>query len=257
MEGIGKLRMSDDYIFGWNSRLYEAPKDMNFMTSAVYTNATGIDVKIRPNVSNGMIMSSLGMTQEEVLLDPPVKYKIVFSVVENCIDEFDEIMDMLSEREFDNHVWKNTKNKEVVIPTKSVKKSQSKHKIGKVEYIRYEWKMTGSLSEVMALCYIIESSVEIFGKCWGVTEDGEKVCQMKYPIGSIVCIDGDKSTDYLVLDWSFDLLSPSFHNTYDVVAMVERPGSAVFGYDKRQSVNESRISPSRNIRIDDILEGDE
>lgn len=254
MEGTGKLRMSDSYIFGWNSRIYEAPKDMNVMVSAVYTNGTGIDVKIRPNISNGMITSSMGETTDEVLLDPPVKYKIVFSVSKDCIEEFDEIMNMLLERNFDNEVWKNSKKKETVVTAKSVVKTQTDHRIGKVDYVRYEWKMTGSLSEVMALCYIIESSVDIFGKCWGVTEDGEKVCQMKYPIGSIVCVDNEKSTDFLVLDWHFDLLSPNFHHSYDVVSIVEKPGSAVVGYDRRQIVNESRISWSRNSRIDDILE---
>ena len=254
MEGTGKLRMSDSYIFGWNSRIYEAPKDMNVMVSAVYTNGTGIDVKIRPSVSNSMITSSMTTMNEEVLLDPPVKYKIVFSVSNDCIEEFDEIMNMLLERKFDNEVWKNSKKKETVVPTKSVVKAQAVHKIGKVDYVRYEWSMTGYLSEVMALCYIIESSVDIFGKCWGVTEDGEKVCQMKYPIGSIVCVDNDKSTDFLVLDWYFDLLSPNFHHSYDVVSIVEKPGSAVVGYDRRQLLNESRISWSRNSRIDDILE---
>ena len=77
---------------------------------------------------------------------------------------------------------------------------------------------------------------------------------MKYPIGSIVCVDNDKSTDFLVLDWHFDLLSPNFHHSYDVVSIVEKPGSAVVGYDRRQLLNESRISWSRNSRIDDILE---
>ena len=85
MEGTDKLRMSDSYIFGWNSRIYETPKDMNVMVSAVYTNGTGIDVKIRPSISNGMITSSMGETTDEVLLDPPVKYKIVFSVSKDCI----------------------------------------------------------------------------------------------------------------------------------------------------------------------------
>lgn len=249
MEVMTKLRMNDSYIFGWNSRIYEAPKSMGLMVSAVYTNGTGIDIKIRPNI--GYVSPD---TYDEVLMDPPVKYKIIFSVMKECLGEFDDIINILMNTEFDNNVWKNSKKTESVLPTKIYSKNESEHKIGKIDYVRYEWEMSGALSEVMALCYIIESSVEIFGKCWGVNEDGEKVCQMKYPIGSIVCVDGDKSTDFLVLDWSFDLLSPNFYHRYDVVAMVEKPGSAVVGYDRRQLLNEERISWSRNSRIDDILE---
>lgn len=247
--------MSDSFIFGWNSRLYDIPKGKTgttFMVSAVYTNDTGIDVKIRP-VSQ--YRESQSLDSDDIMMDPPVGYKLTFSVATSCGEEFEEILDGLMTKEFDNHVWKTSKNKEKVkVDRNSIIKAQSEHKIGKVDYVRYEWTMKSCMSEVMAACYVVESAVEIFGKCWGVTEDGEKVCQMKFPVGSMVNLEGNKSEDWLVLDWSFDLLSPSFHHTYEVVAMVEKPGSAVVSYDKRQLVSEHRISWSRNGRIDDILE---
>ena len=262
----GKLRMSDSFIFGWNSRLYDIDKiydswDTSFMVSAVYTNDTGIDVKIRPvsqyssSPFTGQSVVHPTASNDDVMMDPPIGYKLTFSVAKSCTDEFEEILDVLMNRNFDNHVWKTSKNKEKVnVDPNSISKSQSIHRIGKVDYVRYEWTMRSCMSEVMAACYVVESAVEIFGKCWGVTEDGEKVCLMKFPVGSMVNLEGNKSEDWLVLDWSFDLLSPSFHHDYEVVAMTEKPGSAVVSYDKRQLVSEHRISWSRNGRIDDILE---
>lgn len=254
----GKLRMSDSFIFGWNSRLYDIDKiygsrDASFMVSAVYTNDTGIDVKIRPVVGHSMGHSTV--SNEDLMLDPPVGYKLTFSVAKSCTDEFEEILETLMTKNFDNNVWKTSKNKEKVkVLPNTISKSQSMHRIGKVDYVRYDWTMRSCMSDVMAACYVVESAVEIFGKCWGVTEDGEKVCLMKFPVGSMVNLEGNKSEDWLVLDWSFDLLSPSFHHDYEVVAMTEKPGSAVVSYDKRQLVSEHRISWSRNGRIDDILE---
>lgn len=256
METKGKLRMSDSYIFGWNSRIFETAKDLGVMVSATYTNQTGIDVKIRPSVSNSMIMSSLGASNEEVLLDPPVKYKLVVSVAKDGMDDFDEITESLSQKTFDNHVWKtsNSSSRAVVIPTKTVSINKVDHVVGGIEYIRHEWRMMGTLSEVMASCYIIETAVEIFGKCWGFTAEGDKVSMMKFPVGSMVCVDGDKSTDWLVLDYCFDLSSPSFSSTYDVISFQMGQGSAVVKYDKRMLVVEGRISWSRNGRIDEILD---
>ena len=261
----GKLRMSDSFIFGWNSRLYDIDKiygsrDASFMVSAVYTNDTGIDVKIRPvsQYSSSFTEQSVVHptdSKDEVMMDPPIGYKLTFSVAKSCTDEFEEILETLMNKNFDNHIWKTSKNKEKVkVNLNTISKSQSIHRIGKVDYVRYEWTMKSLMSEVMAACYVVESAVEIFGKCWGVTEDGEKVCLMKFPVGSMVNLEGNKSEDWLVLDWSFDLLSPSFHHDYEVVAMTEKPGSAVVSYDKRQLVSEHRISWSRNGRIDDILE---
>lgn len=246
--------MSDSFIFGWNGRLFEMVKgygDVTFMVSASYTTDTGIDVKIKPVTQYNASMIS----DNETLMDPPIGYKLTFSVAKECTDEFEDILETLMNKEFDNNVWKTSKSKEIVkVDPNSIKESKSVHRIGKVDYVRYEWTIKSCMSEVMAACYVVESAVEIFGKCWGVTEDGEKVCLMKFPIGSMVNLEGNKSEDWLVLDWSFDLLSPRFHHDYEVVAMNERPGSAVINYSKRQLVSEHRISWSRNGRIDDILE---
>lgn len=239
--------MSDSYIFGWNSRIFELPKGETVMVAASYTNNTGIDVKIKPNsfVSN-----------DNILFDPPVKYRLVFSVASSCSEEFDEILEQLHSIEIDNHVWKTAEKKQLVTaaPNDKVTKKSSVHRIGKVEYVRHEWTFVACLSDVMTSCFLVESAVAIFEKCWGVDEEGQKVCLMKYPIGSVVCVDGDKSQDWLVLDWLFDTLSPSFHESYSVVSMVERPGSAIVQYDRVVAVVEGRISWSRNSRIDDILE---
>lgn len=254
--------MSDSFIFGWNSRLYDiyGSRDTTFMVSAVYTNGTGIDVKIRPmsqysSQFTGQSVVNPTASNDEVMLDPPIGYKLTFSVAKSCTDEFEDILETLMTKDFDNHVWKTSKNSEKVkVDTNFIKKVQTTHRIGKVDYVRYEWTMKSCMSDVMAACYVVESAVVIFGKCWGVTEDGEKVCLMKFPVGSMVNLEGNKSEDWLVLDWSFDLLSPNFHHDYEVVAMTEKPGSAVVSYDKRQLVAEHRISWSRNGRIDDILE---
>lgn len=256
----GKLRMSDSFIFGWNSKLYDVVmnncgSNITFMTSAVYTNDTGIDIKIRPVSQYHSPTSNHTDPNDDVVLDPPVVYKLTFSFAESCTEEFEYILETLMTKDFDNHVWKTSKKKEkVYLNSKSITKTQSTHKIGKLNYVRYEWLIKSTMSEAMAATYVVESAVEIFGKCWGVTEDGEKVCLMKFPVGSMVNLEGNKSEDWLVLDWSFDLLSPNFHHDYEVVAMTEKPGSAVVSYDKRQLVSEHRISWSRNGRIDDILE---
>jgi hypothetical protein len=104
----------------------------------------------------------------------------------------------------------------------------------------------------MAYISYLEDAINFFSEIWGYNEDGTEVCLLKYPIGTIVSLSKDKSTDYLVLEYKYRKLDGKYFIDFIASEMLNNKGS-VITYGETYTFRESELCYSRNSRIDDIL----
>jgi hypothetical protein len=104
----------------------------------------------------------------------------------------------------------------------------------------------------MAYISYLEDTINFFSEIWGYDEDGSEVCLLKYPIGTIVSLEKDKSKDYLVLDYKYSKSDGKYHIDFVASEMLNSKGS-IIKYGDVSTFNESQLCYSRNSRIDDIL----
>jgi hypothetical protein len=104
----------------------------------------------------------------------------------------------------------------------------------------------------MAYIMYLEDAINFFSEIWGYSEDGSEVCLLKYPIGTIVSLPKDKSTDYLVLDYKYKKLDGKYYIDFIVSEMINNKGS-VITYGEIYTFRGSELCYSRNSRIDNIL----
>jgi hypothetical protein len=131
-------------------------------------------------------------------------------------------------------------------------KQVNTHYILEKEYVRYTYHFAGKLSSIMAYIMYLEDAINFFSEIWGYSEDGSEVCLLKYPIGTIVSLPKDKSTDYLVLDYKYRKLDGKYYIDFIVSEMINNKGS-VITYGEIYTFRESELCYSRNSRIDNIL----
>jgi hypothetical protein len=137
---------------------------------------------------------------------------------------------------------------DTVIESKEV----NTHLVFEKEYIRFTIHFAGKLGSIMAYVSYLEDTINFFSEIWGYNEDGSEVCLVKYPIGTIVSLPKDKSTDYLVLDYKYRKLDGKYFIDFIASEMLNNKGS-VITYGEIYTFRESELCYSRNSRIDDIL----
>ena len=127
---------------------------------------------------------------------------------------------------------------------------ETEHTVKDMEYIRYQYEFTGNASSIIAYVFLLETSIDFFSKIWGYDEEGGEHQLLKYPVGSMVCVKGDQSADYLVIDLNY---STRGSNTIDYIVTEIKYIGSVIKYGDTKVLSERELSWSRNGRIDDIL----
>jgi hypothetical protein len=126
------------------------------------------------------------------------------------------------------------------------------HSLSNTPYIRYSYYFTGDIYEIIAYVTYLEDSLNICSMLWGYDEKGNEHDLLKYKIGSIVCVLPDKSKDYIVLDYHFNIVDNNIKISYIVSELIFN-NTPVIKYGKSTTLVDEDICFSRNNRIDDIL----
>lgn len=243
--------ISDSEILNWNKRLEKS----DYSVSAVPNRQSAEPyIGFRQKV-NGF--SPMGGGQFVLTVDPFIRYDFTFSIASNRTETFFDLFKKLSLEPFGSksiyHDMNNEKITDIqftedVIESKEV----NTHSILEKEYIRYTYHFGGKLSSIMAYVMYLEDTINLFSEIWGYGEDGSEICLLKYPIGTIVSLPKDKSTDYLVLDYKYRKLDGKYYIDFVVSEMINNKGS-VITYGEIYTFRESELCYSRNSRIDNIL----
>ena len=243
--------LSDTEILNWNRRLERSDYAVYPLSNV---RSGHPDIIFRQKINNGY--SPMGEQLVETI-DPFIRYDFTFSVASNRKETFFDLFEKLSKESFGTKsIYRDQKSEKImditfndtVIETKE----ENTHMVYEKEYIRYTYHFAGKLGSTMAYVSYLEDTINFFSEIWGYNEDGTEVCLLKYPIGTIVSLPKDKSTDYLVLDYKYRKLDGKYFIDFIASEMLNNKGS-VITYGETYTFRESELCYSRNSRIDDIL----
>jgi len=243
--------LSDTEILNWNRRLEKSDYAVHPLSNV---RSGHPDVIFRQKINNGY--SPMGEQLVETI-DPFIRYDFTFSIASNRKETFFDLFEKLSKESFGTKsIYRDQKNEKImdIIFNDTVieNKEEITHLVFEKEYIRFTYHFAGKLGSIMAYVSYLEDTINFFSEIWGYNEDGSEVCLVKYPIGTIVSLPKDKSTDYLVLDYKYRKLDGKYFIDFISSEMLNNKGS-VITYGEIYTFRESELCYSRNSRIDDIL----
>ena len=243
--------LSDTEILNWNRRLEKSDYAVYPISNVRSGNP---DIVFRQKINNGY--SPMGEQLVETL-DPFIRYDFTFSIASNRKETFLDLFEKLSKESFGTKsIYRDQKSEKIMDiafnDTVIESKEENTHMVYEKEYIRFTIHFAGKLGSIMAYVSYLEDTINFFSEIWGYNEDGSEVCVVKYPIGTIVSLSKDKSTDYLVLDYKYRKLDGKYFIDFIASEMLNNKGS-VITYGEVYTFRESELCYSRNSRIDDIL----
>ena len=243
--------LSDTEILNWNRRLERSDYAVYPLSNV---RSGHPDIIFRQKINNGY--SPMGEQLVETI-DPFIRYDFTFSVASNRKETFFDLFEKLSKESFGTKsIYRDQKSEKIMDITFNdtviESKEENTHMVYEKEYIRYTYHFAGKLGSIMAYVSYLEDTINFFSEIWGYNEDGTEVCLLKYPIGTIVSLPKDKSTDYLVLEYKYRKLDGKYFIDFIASEMLNNKGS-VITYGEIYTFRESELCYSRNSRIDDIL----
>jgi hypothetical protein len=243
--------LSDTEILNWNRRLERSDYAVHPLSNVRSGNP---DIIFRQKINNGY--SPMGQQLVETI-DPFIRYDFTFSVASNRKETFLDLFEKLSKESFGTKsIYRDQKSEKIMDITFNdtviESKEENTHLVFEKEYIRFTIHFAGKLGSIMAYVSYLEDTINYFSEIWGYNEDGSEVCLVKYPIGTIVSLPKDKSTDYLVLEYKYRKLDGKYFIDFIASEMLNNKGS-VITYGEIYTFRESELCYSRNSRIDDIL----
>ena len=243
--------LSDTEILNWNRRLEKSDYAVHPLSNV---RSGHPDIIFRQKINNGY--SPMGEQLVETI-DPFIRYDFTFSIASNRKETFLDLFEKLSKDPFGTKsIYRDQKSEKIMDiafnDTVIESKELNTHLVFEKEYIRFTIHFAGKLGSIMAYVSYLEDTINFFSEIWGYNEDGSEVCLVKYPIGTIVSLPKDKSTDYLVLDYKYRKLDGKYFIDFISSEMLNNKGS-VITYGEVYTFRESELCYSRNSRIDDIL----
>lgn len=256
--------LTDTEILNWNRRLERSDYSVYPVSNVISGNP---DITFRQKINNSYGMNAglngiMGGDQFVETMDPFIRYDFTFSISHNRKETFFDLFDKLSKDKFDT---KSTYRPQSMRDERDVKvmdisftndvvesKEENIHMVYDKKYIRFTYHFAGKIGSIMAYVSYLEDAINFFSEMWGYDEDGSEVCLLKYPIGTIVSLPKDKSTDYLVLDYKYRKSDGKHIIDFITSEMLNDKGS-VITYGEIYTFRENELSYSRNSRIDDIL----
>jgi hypothetical protein len=247
--------LSDTEILNWNRRLEKSDYSVYALSN---TRSGNPDIVFRQKINTGF--NAMGQQFVETL-DPFIRYDFTFSIASNRKETFFDLFNKLSKVAFgtkscyidDRSNYSDRKLSDIRFTDDVIEsKEENTHMVYEKEYVRFAYHFAGKLGSIMAYISYLEDAINYLSEMWGYNEDGTEVCLLKYPIGTIVCKNFDKSTDYLVLDYKYRKLDGKYNIDFVASEMMNTKGS-VITYGEVYTFTESELCYSRNSRIDDIL----
>ena len=238
--------LTDTEILNWNDKL----ESSNYMLRPQYTSQSSYcDIVFVEKVRQ---RGNLGIDFVDTT-DPTIKFKFIFSIASNRVDDFWKIFDKRKRIPLSNKTSGTLKNLEFTDKIIDSKDSTN-HLVKEKEFTRFIYTFHGKLSQIIAYVTVLEDTIKFFEKIWGYDETGKEYCLVNYPIGSVCSMKKDKSSDFVVLDYEYSIVFGSHDIHYKVAKMIWNEKSPVVQYGEVILAVDNDLCFSRNNRIDNILE---
>jgi hypothetical protein len=210
----------------------------------------------------------------EFRTDDRISYKFVFSVSKNNIDRFEKLLDRFFSEGFrkDYQEYNFPSPSLIDLNFSNFRKFEvrSEHTFSGVDFVKfnYDFKDVPSLPAIFFI-ETLKDVIQIIGNYWNFDDDGNEICMIQYPIGSIVSLKSDRS-DFIVESMQFmrenthDFQLIRKNTRYDFseemilykLLKIEKNSNsqALIFNDNEYVVTSDQIIPNRDNRIDQILD---
>jgi len=248
--------ISDSEILRWNEKL----RHTNYSVYPKYHSANSHPMIVFKQKLNPRAVSLFGNLGDVETIDPQMKFTFSFSVATNRVENFFHIFEKWFSTKVSTKTYYQNNNdvekiSDIEVSEKIVEsKEQQTHLVKDKQYTRFVYHFNGKLSSIMMYVLFLEDTIDIFSKIWSYLEDGQEIQLTKFSIGDFVSKCDDRSTDYLVLDFHPVKIDKQFFINYEICTMNYR--GQVIQWGESEFIAESKICPSRNSRIDNILDDD-
>jgi hypothetical protein len=234
--------LSDSEILNWSDRL-----DTRLALVPVFNNRVGYpDIRVISQAS----MGNEHLDTSEI----KIRYSFSFSVTKNRLREFFEIKEKLFKKGFGTNIVYGDR---IIKPEPSSSDicsiTESTHTVYNREFVRYEYNFSGKIGDIIACVSLLEDTISYFSLIWAYDKEGREICQIKYPIASIVSLIEDKSKDYLVIDYDYYRVNNTDYKIDYIISEIISDSKSIIKYGVTNIQKEDRLCFSRNSRIDNIL----
>lgn len=254
-----RMILSDTDIINFSNKLNDSrffirPEFTNFSSYPVigyYINSMHQDIRNLGQGNYGNDSRIHGRINE-----PDIEYELTFSVCEKRVDEFFDIFNKITKNGIENFVYHSTTDHRPIKFTEDViySKNELTHSFMNRNYKKIQYNFRGKVSSIIAYVQALKDTIEYFGMIWGYTEEGEELCLLKYPIGSIVSPKNDKSKDVLVVDYQYNKSTNNkFTIEYEVYEILSNDKSSTLQYGRKDIFSEIELSLSRTAQVNSIL----
>lgn len=237
--------LSDKEILRWNDRLQNSPYRVypfdNTQSSHPYI------------CFNQIMASQMNLNQLKPCDDPRIAFDFTFSISENRIDDFFNLLNRLMREKTSTKTFYENKTSDIQLPFdyQIDKEGVEKHSILSRSYVRYAYHFVDKLSTIMVYISYIEDAMCFFEKMWGYDETGKEICSLKFPVGSVVSKKNNKSKDYLIIEYDYIKSYGEYYINYKACEIIDT--SVIIKYGEVEKFTDEDLCFSRNNRIDGIL----
>jgi hypothetical protein len=242
-------------LLKWNYRMSKSPYRVRLNSKCVNNNKSVSFYLIDTPINKKLICDGYQLIR--AFRDPVVKWEFSFSIVESRKNELLNIIRRSLNKGVVNYVdvyGDESKYEKINISEDILEHiEENTHKVFNKSYIKYTYKFKGRLSSIMAYITIIEDSIEFFSGIWAYNEDGQELCLVKYPIGTIVSKVKDESSNFLVLDYDYFFDNQKYIIKYVISKMFIEEKSMIIKYGNIEIIEEYKLCYSKNNIINNIL----
>lgn len=179
---------------------------------------------------------------------PTIEYHFKYSVSKKSLSRFDKILSVL----LSNGTLVNEKFS-IKIDHYSKFLEEKEIKIKNVDFVQRHYKLKLPVTEIIILVNSVEEVVKVISEFYEYDEDGTEICKLKYPISSIVSTKDDKTGNYMIMGYYFDINEFEIVPIYIISKIETELNSEVLIFGDEKHIFEENIIPNREDRINTLL----
>ena len=233
-------KLTDTEILQWNERLQDHQLGIiirpKYVANSAYSPVIGFDLDVTQNHPNKSWGRNIYQGETPVP-EPHIKFNLIFSIDLDKIDKFDEIYNEIKLREIMTPVNTGDTNRNINLDRVKVDLVKEQHTLFKKEYMKFHYNFEGYLGDIIGYVKNIDDTIEFIQ------------LEPKFKISEVVSTVKDRSMDYLVLKYIYDV-----GISYKVVEIVSNSADTVVKYGRVLHMNEKDLTWSRTARIDEVIE---
>ena len=237
--------LSDREIMTWNDRLVD--QQLGIFIKAQYNTQTlhpaiSYSMDVTKPIQNSNWGRNLYNNNNESIKEPHIRYHLQFSIENSMFDKFNKIYDLIKHNNLETKIFTNDSYRDINFDNLIIDFKTEQHTLYRKDYIKYDYMIEGNLGDIMGYVKFIDDALTFL------------VIEPRFKISEIVSDVKDRSTDYLVLKYEYNVEGSKYSIQYIVSEILNDKPDTIIRYGESRFMREDQLTWSRTSRIDEIIE---